>query len=183
MIPRILQKITEEHRVIAKLLDIIEEQLGIVAQGETADFDLLRLVLRYTTEYPDRLHHPKEDVVFALVRKRAPEVAEAVDALMQEHAGIPGESARFARLVELMADDATMRRSLFVSEGRAYVAIQKRHMERENTVVLPAALAALSAEDWAAAETGAARAEDPLLGGAEPGEYRRLRDLIFGSAS
>lgn len=183
MIPSTLQKITEEHRVIAKLLDIVEEQIGVVAAGTTADFDLLRLVMRYTGEYPDRVHHPREDVVFALVKRRAPEMAETIDALIGEHAEIPGETARFARLIDLMADDGTMRRSLFVSEGRAYVAIQRRHMERENTVLLPAALAALTAEDWAAAEADTARVEDPLLGGADAGEYRRLREIIFGSAS
>src|SRR5512135_132405 len=154
MSSRLLQEITEEHHIIATLLDLLEAQLGRVASGGTADLDLLRLVLRYTTEYPDRVHHPKEEVLFALVKRRAPRTAAVVDVLTTEHGQFSGETARFTRLVELMASDATMSRSLFVSEGRAYVARQRQHMERENAVVLPTALAALTAEDWATAEAG-----------------------------
>lgn len=183
MSPRLLHEITEEHHVIAMLLDLLEVQLNRVASGGTADLDLLRLVLRYTTEYPDRVHHPKEEVLFALVKQRAPRVAPVVDVLTTEHANLPDETARFTRLVELMADDATISRSLFVTEGRAYVARQRQHMERENAVVLPTALAALTAEDWATAEAGMVQVDDPLLGEATPGAYRRLRDLLLGGAS
>ena len=44
-------------------------------------------MLFYVDEFPERLHHPKEsELLFAMLRERAPEAREVLDRLDHDHA-------------------------------------------------------------------------------------------------
>jgi hypothetical protein len=50
------------------------------------DMGLLRAMVHYLDAYPEKRHHPKEDqFLFALLRQRTTEGAEALDRLEEEH--------------------------------------------------------------------------------------------------
>ena len=76
-----------EHRSISAVLHGLKE-LARMAQDATVRprFQVLRSMLRYIDEYPERLHHPKEDEhLFARVLQRAPEARALVEQLQAEH--------------------------------------------------------------------------------------------------
>jgi hemerythrin-like domain-containing protein len=60
-----IMRLREEHVHFRKLLDLLEKQLNFFHVGETPDYSLLTDVLHYMINYPDRFHHPTEDVIFA----------------------------------------------------------------------------------------------------------------------
>ena len=61
---RILEELREDHRNLARLLDLLENECrDVPAEGEP-DMDLLHDIMHYMTVYPDAIHHPREDLVY-----------------------------------------------------------------------------------------------------------------------
>jgi len=54
-----------EHANFSKLLDLLERQVASFHDGGSPDYELMLEIMYYMTHYPDVLHHPKEDLVFA----------------------------------------------------------------------------------------------------------------------
>jgi hemerythrin-like domain-containing protein len=120
-------------------------------------------MLRYIDEYPERLHHPKEDqYLFARLAKRSADARNLVDDLKGEHV----EGARLIRELE--------RAFLFFEEqwpagGREFLAavddyaeFQWAHMRKEEQQLLPLAERHLRPEDWEAINNAFTANTDPL---------------------
>src|SRR6476619_3578572 len=88
----------DEHRSISAVL-LALKHLADLAQDARfkPEFQVFRSMLRYIDEYPERLHHPKEDEhLFARLVQRAPETRLLVEELQAEHE----EGARLIRELE-----------------------------------------------------------------------------------
>src|SRR6185295_18561501 len=93
-----IRKIQEEHRSIAAVLHGLK-QLARDAQDTRIKpgFDVLRAMIRYIDEYPEQLHHPKEDqVLFPRLLARCAEAKPLLEQLEAEHK----EGARLVRELE-----------------------------------------------------------------------------------
>ena len=85
--PRSLHIIRDEHASLAAML---QSMRMLVERGpsesRTNFFDVVRAMLFYIDEYPERLHHPKEsNLLFPKVVKASPKVLGAVDRLERDH--------------------------------------------------------------------------------------------------
>ena len=154
----------DEHRSMAAVLHGLRH-LAHSAQeaGVRPRFEVFRAMLRYIDEFPERLHHPKEDAyLFARLAARAPETLPLIEALRAEHV----ESAQRVRDLERALDE--YERSWphwsgpFLAAVEDYAEFHRRHMRREELEVLPAAERALTGEDWRAIEEAFAGNEDPI---------------------
>ena len=153
-----------EHRTISALLHGLKELARMAHDTTTRPrFQVLRSMLRYIDEYPERLHHPKEDEhLFARVLERAPEARLLIEELQAEHE----EGARLIRELE--------RALLFFEEGwpigarefeaavEAYADFHWQHMRKEEQQLLPLAERVLTAEDWRAIDRAFAANDDPV---------------------
>ena len=59
----IIERIRDEHANMAKLLDALERQVAVFDGGGKPDYEIVLSVLDYFLDYPDRCHHPKEDLL------------------------------------------------------------------------------------------------------------------------
>jgi len=172
-----------EHRSISAVLHGLKE-LARMAQDATVRprFQVLRSMLRYIDEYPERLHHPKEDKhLFARVAARAPEARLLVEELQAEHQ----EGARLIRELE--------RALLFFEEGwpagarefahavDTYAEFHWKHMRKEEQQLLPLAQRCLTAEDWKAIDAAFVANLDPVAGMQER-DYEKLFSRIANLA-
>ena len=168
-----------EHRSISAVL------LGLKHLAEMAqdtrikpEFQVFRSMLRYIDEYPERLHHPKEDEhLFARLLARCPEARSLVEGLQAEH-------VRGAQLVRELE-----RKLVFFEEGwpegaaeflgavDAYADFHWKHMRREETEVLPLAEKHLPDDDWRAIAR-AFQANEDLLAKIEERDFARLFSRI-----
>ncbi len=55
----IIQQLQKDHLNVARLLDLLETQIGALHDGETPDYLLMLDVMCYMRHYPDLFHHPK----------------------------------------------------------------------------------------------------------------------------
>ncbi len=162
-----LRTIHEEHASLAAVLQSLRLMLNQGPGDEPAAFfDVVRAMLFYIDEFPERQHHPKESqLLFPKVAERAPETAAAIAKLEQDHEG--GESAvrELQHLLlgwELMGD---ARREAFAQALERYIRFYLEHMRLEETVVLPAAQKYLEAADWAEMDAAFAANTNPLAPG------------------
>ncbi len=78
----VLRVLRQEHADLARLLDMVEAQLG----GDGApDVALLTGILDYIWTYPDQYHHPKEDLIYRTLCRHDARLAPAIDDLEAEH--------------------------------------------------------------------------------------------------
>jgi hemerythrin-like domain-containing protein len=180
-----LDVIHEEHQALAAMLRSMNL---LVAQahreGHEPDFAVLRAMLFYVDEFPERLHHPKEsEWLFPQVRARCPELAATLDRLDADHER--GEAAIRELEHALLAYEVLgdRRRQAFVEAMDRYIDAYLTHMAAEERDVLPAAIQHLTAEDWTALDAAFAANRDPLTGRHEADEtFRPLFSKILMSA-
>ena len=88
-----LRTIREEHASLAAVLHSLRLMLDRGPGDQPAAFfDVMRAMLFYIDEFPERQHHPKESQwLFPKVAERSPQAAEAIAQLERDHAG--GEAA------------------------------------------------------------------------------------------
>lgn len=161
-----LQKIRDEHRSISAVLHALKS-LAREAQDVRVKpgFDALRAMIRYIDEYPEQMHHPKEDqYLFARLEVRAPQAKPLIDSLKSEHE----EGARLVRELErslLMFEDAAPAGAReFLDAVDAYAEFHWRHMRREESELLPLAERVLTAEDWRVIDEAFDSNRDPIAG-------------------
>jgi hemerythrin-like domain-containing protein len=179
-----LQVMNDEHQAIAAMLRSLSM---LVAQSrrerKLPDFGLMRAMLFYLDEFPERLHHTKEtELLFPRVRQRCPELADVIARLESDHAR--GEAA--IREVEhaLLAFEmlGEPRRDAFEQAVQRYVGAYLHHLAIEETRVLPVARERLTADDWLELDAAFAANKDPLTGHAAPDDYRALFSRIVAMA-
>ena len=179
-----LKVIHDEHAALAAMLRSILMLLARhKARGTMPDFSLLRAMLFYVDEFPEKRHHRKEtELLFPKLRARTPMARDLLDRLDQEH----GMGERLVRDLEhdllgfeMMGES---RRAAFESASRRYVDFYMAHMRLEEEKVLPLAERALLPEDWAELDEAFATNRDPLTGHKPDDEYRALFARIVNSA-
>lgn len=180
-----LHIIRDEHASLAAML---QAMMQLLERGPAQDaqnfFDVMRAMLFYIDEFPERLHHPKEsNLLFPKVVKKAPEVMGAIDRLERDH--LQSEKAVRELLHLLLAWEllGMTRRPAFVEALGPYVEAYLEHMRLEETVILPAAEKALTDEDWSSLDAAFAENADPLTGKHLPGPmFEKLFSRIVATA-
>jgi hemerythrin-like domain-containing protein len=179
-----LRTIRAEHEALSAML----QSLALLVKQQHRDgtpppFEVMRAMLFYIDEFPERLHHRKEsDLLFPLLRQRGADCAQALDKLDRDHAA--GERAirqlEHALLAYEMLGEA--RRGAFEDALASYLDFYRAHMRLEEDVVLPAAEAVLTEADWATLDAAFGENRDPLTGHAPGQVYEKLFRHIVHTA-
>ena len=146
-------------------------------------FDVLRAMLFYIDEFPERLHHPKEhELLFPRVRQRAPELASVLDKLDRDH--VAGERAIRELEHGLLAFEVMgeSRRDAFEAAVERYITAYLEHMACEERDILPAAKRLFNDADWAELDAAFASNKDPMTGHEPEDAYRLLFRQIVNTA-
>ncbi|KQU67278.1 MULTISPECIES: hemerythrin domain-containing protein [unclassified Rhizobacter] len=178
--------ILEEHSAMSAMLRSISLLLADHRRrGSLPDFGVLRAMLFYVDEFPERLHHAKEsELLFPLLRQRTTEGDAVLDRLDREHA----DGERAIRVLEhellgfeMMADTVqlSVRRDRFEQAMLRYIDFYLAHIRAEEAEVLPLAERVLTADDWAALDSAFCANRDPLTGHQPDDHYRHVFKKIL----
>jgi hemerythrin-like domain-containing protein len=180
-----LNTIRDEHASLAAML---QSMRMMVERGPGDDrrnfFDVVRAMLFYIDEFPERLHHPKEsNLLFPKVVKVSPQVMGAVDKLERDHLYSEKAARDLQHLLLSWELLGPMRRQAFEDAFKKYVDFYLEHMRLEETVILPEAERCLSDADWQLLDKAFAENADPLTGHYPPTQqYEKLFSLIVTRA-
>ena len=179
-----LDIIRDEHQALAAMLRSLTLLLAQARrEHKLPDFGVLRAMLFYVDEFPERLHHPKESaLLFPKLRERCPELAPVLARLDEDH-GLGEQEVRQLQhallAFELLGEP---RREAFERAAQDYVAAYLEHMAVEEREILPAARRTFTPEDWQALDEAFAANRDPLTGHAAEAEFAPLFQRILMTA-
>ena len=164
-----IQIIRDEHSTLSAVL----RSIGLLLtesrrHGIEPDFKVLRAMLFYIDEFPEKVHHTKEsELLFPMLRTRSTELASVLDRLDRDHAASHRavlDLQHDVLALEMMSEapQAKSRQADFEARMHAYIASYLDHMRVEESEVLPLAEKVLTAGEWAALDEAFMQNRDPL---------------------
>jgi hemerythrin-like domain-containing protein len=176
--------IRREHSSLAAMLRSIAPMVAQAGEDPPGRFfDVLRAMLFYIDEFPERRHHPKEsDLLFPRLAVGAPELMPVIQRLEQDHMQGEGKVRELQHLLlgwELIGES---RRAAFVAAADEYVRFYLDHMRVEEMQLLPAAERVLSEREWEDLDRAFTADGDPLAGAPRDASYDRLFTRIVLAA-
>ncbi|CAL1241251.1 hemerythrin domain-containing protein [Candidatus Methylocalor cossyra] len=176
---RLLQDLHRDHGNLERVLCLLERQLHLIRAGEHADLFMLCEVVDYVQNYPDRIHHPREDLVYAVFRERNPGHGALVERLLEEHRTLLASTAELKASLDQWQSDSPLPRELVVARISNYLRLQREHLQREEREIYGLLAEGLEDADWERIEASMPPGTDPLFG--DPS--RRRYETLYGAAS
>ena len=163
---RAIHAILREHRQLSSVVNGMTRFADALDSGaHTPGPMVLRAMLYYIREYPEQVHHPKEDMyLFAPLRSHTNGVDDVIDQLEAQH--MQGEARvrdleRALTHYEVSGDSAipVLRKSI-----DEYAGFYANHRKLEEEVILPAALRCFTTAEWIELDNAFAAHRDPFAG-------------------
>ncbi|MBB4396647.1 hemerythrin domain-containing protein [Bradyrhizobium sp. ERR14] len=160
----IIDLLLREHRNIDLLLAALQRELEIFEKGIRPDYEVIRAIISYFEVYPEVYHHPQEDLIFSKLKACDPDAAAIVGDLALEHQEVVDRLHGFARAIDAILTDRELARQDVGNIIRDFIVRERRHMMWEERDFFPAALKALSAQEWTEIASAVTGHGDPLFG-------------------
>lgn len=172
--------ILDEHKQLSAVIHGMLCFVRLIDRGEKAPgLMVFRAMLYYIREYPEQVHHPKEDqYLFARLRDRTSKLDETLAELESQHTqgeALVRELERALTRYELEGSSAFL---AFRDLVEKYAKFYFSHMRLEEEVILPAARRLLTPEDWTMVDAAFAGNRDPFAGADLKGGLEKLFLLI-----
>ncbi len=171
----LMKALRAEHRHIATVMQLFSDQLQSIEAGETVDVHVVFEVMDYMATWPDRYHHPREDLIYNRVAELDKKAADDVDTLQRDHDFTARRGQELLKDIERWRE-GELKGSAVVKAGREYIGHMHEHMNVEEKVVFPHIESVLSLEDWRElAEDDELRAVSmPVFGPRVQREFRNM---------
>jgi hemerythrin-like domain-containing protein len=161
----ITQALVHEHKLILRMLAVLEKNAELTAQGRFRDYRFYLDAVDFIRNYADRFHHAKEeDVLFeALVANGMPRANSPVAAMLMEH----DHGRAFVKGMEKAAQEALEGKpgqdAVIAENALGYVALLREHISKEDGILYPLSERVIpeSARDGIVAAYQAAAARSP----------------------
>jgi hemerythrin-like domain-containing protein len=171
---RILEELREDHRNLARLLDLLENECrDLPADGEP-DMELLLDIMHYMTIYPDAIHHPREDLVYTAMRAHGSDLSEGLEGIPDDHREIAELGATLRRDIEAIISGAAVTRQHLLEDLVNYVGHLRRHMDWEETDLFPRADSLARDDETATIDVSLYLEEDPVFGATTAKSFSNL---------
>ncbi|MEM1403745.1 MAG: hemerythrin domain-containing protein [Pseudomonadota bacterium] len=170
-----LKALRGEHLHIASILALLSDHLNAIERSELVDTHVIYEIMDYLVTWPDRFHHPREDLIYSTASELNPSLQGNRKKLDDEHDAL----ARLGR--ELLQAIIGWRRgdvggTEVIELGREYVRKNYSHMSYEERNVFPVIDATLSRADWRelAADEQFKPVRDPVFGRRVERQFRNM---------
>jgi hemerythrin-like domain-containing protein len=171
----LLRELRMDHRNMAVLLNLLQEEADRIEQDEDIDFELAHDIMRYMTVYSDAVHHPREDLVYAGLLAAEPKLAAGLEQVEDQHRELAELGTRLRADFEEILAGSAVTRSRIVEDTRSYLHRLRQHMAWEEEDLFRRAdsrAEALEIDDTHL------RASDPVFGAQREGSFKGLFDAI-----
>jgi hemerythrin-like domain-containing protein len=143
----LMDALRAEHRHMATVMQLLADQLKAIEAGELVDTHVVYEIMHYMVTWPDRFHHPREDLIYARVAEITPSMADDVDTLQRDHDNTAKSGRGLLRDIERWRI-GEITGLVVVNNGRAYIDHIHEHMNVEEKLVFPRIEQMLTLQDW-----------------------------------
>ena len=171
-----LHELHQEHLNIAKLLDLLRQQLFAIRAEKPVRYRLLKDILGYLSEVADQYHHPQEDLIYDYYLKFRCTDDQVSSRLKAEHERVVLAGQELTAMVDMILMDAVIPLDQLTAKLEAFIVLQQCHMDYEESEVFPLLRTKLTEDDWRHLEQNwrSKKAEDPLFGRVVAERYRDI---------
>lgn len=164
-----------EHRHMAAVMQLFADQLHAIEQDQAPSPQLVYEILDYMVQWPDRFHHPREDLIYSRVAELDADALDDVDTLQRDHDRTAENGRKLLRQVASWRDGSVSSKAL-VAAGHRYIDHIYDHMNVEEKLVFPRVEAVLTEADWRELEQDdrITAVASPVFGPLVQREYRNL---------
>lgn len=182
---RALATIRDEHRSLAAVIHALQQLLDEAQRtNRPPGIELLRAMLFYIEQFPERLHHPKEDAyLFAKLRQRTHECDALIDGLEAQHREGAAQFAALKQEVQALESGAARALPRLVQAVQDFAQSQWAHMSAEENLLLPAASRHLQPGDWAEIAEAFGGNRDPRFGTETDASFADLASRLINLAA
>lgn len=178
MTHRIMKELHRDHLNIERLLSLLDIELSKLPNDGDIDMTLMIDIIDYVENYPDLVHHPKEDVLYNAYKAKSLESSEIVDGLLKQHQELPVLTRAFRELLEEVSIGALIiSRDELYKKARDYVDQQRTHLNTEEALMFPIIVESFDQADWDILEASMPVHKDPLFD-AELDRYENLLSYL-----
>ncbi len=168
--------IHDEHRSLAVVIKGMQDLTQQAAEsGGVLDISSMRRMQQYLRDFPEKLHHPKEEqFIHTSLLQRHPDARRVIDELERQHQTEYAAIGRLHQAIEDCAAGVPDALEVLSREVNAYAEATWVHMGLEESSLLPLAQKHLQATDWAEIAQAFASNGDPRFGDLSGAAFRRL---------
>ena len=171
----VLQALHADHVNLSRLLTLVQRELHKPEQGGDTDYATILDALDYIENYADKVHHVRENEIYARLEQKFPDRAELVDELRTEHRRLGESTLHATQLLSNALNDVVLDKQTVEASVTDFIGIQLQHIGREERDVFPLIDSLFEPADWQHVIAQAAQhAEDPLFGTQTRDRYRTL---------
>ncbi|MFQ6004494.1 MAG: hemerythrin domain-containing protein [Woeseia sp.] len=173
-VERLMSNLRSDHRNMVLLLDLLDVEIDRYATSEEPDYDLLRDIMLYMTEYPDAVHHPKEDIVYRHLKSLLPGIDTELERVETDHRYIGECGLKLRNDIEKLLTGEKVNRDEVIGDLRHYTEQLREHMYWEETELFSLADELQHHGDWLEIVSDKEDSSDPLFGPRVERKYRKL---------
>lgn len=171
---QILSELREDHKNMAVLLNLLERESNRMYEGEDPDYDLIHDVMQYMTVYPDAVHHPKEDRLYAELKSARPDLSAGFDRIALDHRGIAELGMQLRDDMASISSGSFVKRKAVVADALRYVNTLRGHMQWEELDLFRRCEEMARSGHDLVVDTGFIDKADPMFGDEVEGRFKRL---------
>jgi hemerythrin-like domain-containing protein len=177
-VDQLMSSLRGDHRNMSLVLDLLEAEIDRLAASGEPDYDLVRDIMLYLTEYPDVVHHPKEDIVYRHLKSLRSESHAELQRVETDHQYLEESGRKLRNSIEAISIGANLGRDELIEQFRRYVEQLREHMYWEEVDLFSLADELQHYGDWSEVLIKNDEISDPLFGSRVERKYRRLLDKI-----
>ncbi len=177
-VAQLMSGLRGDHRNMSMLLDLLDAEINRLATAGEPDYDLVWDIMLYVTEYPDVVHHPKEDIVYRHLKSLRPEIHTDLGRVETDHQYIGETGLKLKNDIEAISRGTNLNRDELIDKLGHYMERHREHMYWEEIELFSLADELQHYGDWSEVLLKNNDISDPLFGSPVERKYRRLLDRI-----
>jgi hemerythrin-like domain-containing protein len=159
-----IRDLRTDHHNILRVLRLLKRSLSSMDDKlDSREFERARECIKYLCEYPDRVHHPREDLMFEMLLNREPSIEKKVGNLQQEHVDLYARSKKLLEAMESAETGKSLAFDALNQQVSGFSEMQIGHMRHEELSVFPLIEQKLTLNDWKAIIAQAPAGKDPVF--------------------
>jgi len=175
------KRLRKDHSRIKMVLDCLQYQLDCYddEQCSSPELNIILEAINYLQAYPEKWHHPLEDVIFSELQKRNLDKEGLISALRIEHHRLEKQTEDVFKLFYSLANDCVVPVAILKTKTQDLIDEQRRHMDTENIHVYPLMNEHFSDNDWEKIGQRVGDVHDPLFGSLLREDFADLYQYIL----
>jgi len=177
-IEKTMHELRIDHRNLVILLDLLDAESTRLLADVEPDYELVKDIMTYMTEYPDAIHHPKEDLIYQYIHTRQEGLEESLQHIEDDHKSLDKASRAILRDIGAINDESATDRESIATALRKYSTDLRRHMFWEEKDLFELADSMRDDESWAELLKRHDDRHDPLFGRSVERRFQKLFNSI-----